>query len=140
MSSLQAACVVVRSFLDHSVFLQYVESDPFDENAIPGKKLKVKLQIFCQLGEFLQLLLTAQIHDFSCQIVRPKIAPAIDRVQHIVVMRAKIRRIVLVVESLKHTHRLTERRLFDLAKIDLKVSVRHAGVDLLQIALDALTV
>ena len=39
MSSLQAACVVVRSFLDHSVFLQYVESDPFNENAIPGKKL-----------------------------------------------------------------------------------------------------
>ena len=140
MSSLQAACVVVHSALDHAVFFQYVESDLFDENAIPGKKLEVKLQIFCQLVEFFQLLLTAQIRNFSCQIMRPKIAPAIDRVQHIVVMRAKIRRIVLVVESLKHTHCLTERRLFDLAKIDLKVSVRHAGVDLLQIALDALAV
>lgn len=140
MSSLQAACVVVRSFLDHSVFLQYVESDLFDENAIPGKKLEVKLQIFCQPVEFLRLLLTAQIRNFSCQIMRPKIAPAIDRIQHIVVMRAEIRRVVLVVESLKHTHRLTESRLFDLAKIDLKVAVRHAGVDLLQIALDALAV
>ena len=34
---LQAAAAIARSILDHSVFLQYVESDPFDENAIPGK-------------------------------------------------------------------------------------------------------